>query len=645
MVPAPEFVARAIGGLLALLCACAPSGELAPSTRLVAAAVQAGGPNPDASLLSLTVTGACSVRYEVTTVTTDGAAWLRLPQGGTGTIAPGQTRTVLVGFDVVSTNLRAGTYVGSLIVTGRCDDLEGRMARGSPLVVPASLNVTPGPVVPPVCGERMPGVEAEPMNEGPCNDTLATAEVLDPNLQQATGTLNQHANGPDVDFYRFEVASVPSIYRVTAEPDPNQAIAPPPRPVVDVMRADGSLHAAGPGGVELDDAMMSSREVLFTTPGTYYLRVQNTPGGASGPNAAYIVSAQSLLIDSGPNAFFPADLPSAINTPSAGVPFADLPRWRVYLPAGSTLSTRVLAARLASPSILDLRLLVYEMIYDMNGQPAPVLVFQNDNEDASTIDPGGTWTTPHDNHYLVVVDWTGPFVPNQALQLQMECASGHLPFALGGLVDLATCLRTPARDETCAPELPSACANRPNLLSNGGFEVAPQDGLGPPPSWTTTAMVLDSGCAAMPPEPDCYQFDPSFFGPAVGAFEQRRFAALSEQGLAQSLAEPLVAGRTYHLRVAQRRSPQVGFDGPAALRLHLSSSIDEAGAPPTPFLGYTCSTGSATTWHERAFTFTAPDDAASRPHLSLHAMGEGYQRPSYNLGVDAISLVDVTDCP
>jgi hypothetical protein len=167
MVPAPEFVARAIGGLLAFLCACAPSGELAPSTRLVAAAVQAGGPNPDASLLSLTVTGACSVRYEVTTVTTDGAAWLRLPQGGTGTIAPGQTRTVLVGFDVVSTNLRAGTYVGSLIVTGRCDDLEGRMARGSPLVVPASLNVTPGPVVPPVCGERMPGVEAEPMNEGP----------------------------------------------------------------------------------------------------------------------------------------------------------------------------------------------------------------------------------------------------------------------------------------------------------------------------------------------------------------------------------------------------------------------------------------------------------------------------------------------
>lgn len=596
---------------------------------VVATALTAGAANPPAQDVVLSNRGDCALAYTASVTTTDGLAWLRVAQGASGTVEPGAQATLQLGFEAQT--LPPGTFVGSVLVTGACTS-NGRIARRSPVAIAVSLTVKPAPVVPPNCPSKVDGEENESVAQPACNDTVATADrYVHPAL--LTGALQ---TASDVDLYRFEVDEAASVFIVDVRPAQDAPLGSVPRPIVDVLGPDGSVFALGPSGPELDDAGASSREVFFPTAGTYYARVRNSGAGAFGADARYTLTLSRQPLES-LERFFPIDETLAINAPSASLPTVLVPRVRLFLEGGSSVLTSVLAARNGFQSALDYRL----FIYDVEDLSTPVLVTQNDDESTQTTDPGLSWSTgAASRYYLVVVDWRGPLTFPQSLRLKTTCAPGTLPFQRPNTAG-PTCLPVPSE---CAPPVPAACAQRPNLIVNGGFEAVPAQRFDPPPGWSPAAQptIHDVGCDEGSQLPDCYGFPTTFFGTNVAPGAGRRFGGVAN-GIAQVLA-PLQPGRTYHLSALVRQSNAGGLDGAASLQAHLASDVFDLTS--TSPLGLACPTsGPGAAFAQRAFTFVAPADAASRPVFSLSAVGQSLEPSNHALALDEVQLVDITSCP
>ncbi|MCA9667908.1 MAG: hypothetical protein KC503_20060 [Myxococcales bacterium] len=195
----------------------------------------------------------------------------------------------------------------------------------------------------------------------------------------------------------------------------------------------------------------------------------------------------------------------------------------------------------------------------------------------------------------------------------------------------------------CVATVPYCCG-QPNLLVNGGFETVPNAGTGQgllPSSWVTTASIV--------PGADTYSNDgsygaaPSAFGNFTGvtAYEGIRWVAGGSVGFnesfGQTLATPLVPGKTYRLEARIRPSVNRPIAGSYAVYLQ-----DTATAPTTQVVLGTFCHSEAPAWVSRSFTFVAPANAASLPVLSFLPVSAD-TRTTYP-GLDDVSLSDVTPC-
>ncbi len=127
---------------LLLLAACNTGGQ--PGELQVPASIQQevneGGPNPAARTVVVTNSGTCELALSGTVATADGRPWVSLAPSNAN-VAPGANVNLSLSFDVVSTSLLPGNYVGTLTLTGTCT-ATGQAARGSPKTVALNLRVT-----------------------------------------------------------------------------------------------------------------------------------------------------------------------------------------------------------------------------------------------------------------------------------------------------------------------------------------------------------------------------------------------------------------------------------------------------------------------------------------------------------------------
>src|SRR5207245_1505611 len=72
-------------------------------------------------------------------VIANGLGWLSVTPGG-GTIAPSSSANVTVKIDVVTPALSAGTYTGSIGISGLCTK-NNKAATGSPVLIPVNVLV------------------------------------------------------------------------------------------------------------------------------------------------------------------------------------------------------------------------------------------------------------------------------------------------------------------------------------------------------------------------------------------------------------------------------------------------------------------------------------------------------------------------
>lgn len=579
-----------------------------------------------------------------------------LPNGVQGTTyrqelsvasSAGQTTFVVAsgqlpaGLTVVSTGMRTADITGTPTGTGASTfTIEARQSGGVVGTRNYTLSISASA---PACPPKDMVGELEPAGQT-CNDTIATA---DPYIGSSyiRGVLDARTSGVDIDVYRLVVPYDVSIWSVYVRPAEDVQLAQRPRPTFDVLRPDGSLLAAAPRGPELDTAGLSAREILFPAAGTYYLRVSNTAGGVSGPNSAYELRASvNDFVVNANLATFPADQSGTVVAPSASRG-SNIPRFTMFMAAGSRVVTSVTAAGLPSASALDVRLSIYDNT-DFDTTGVTTLVATNDDRSPTNRDPSIEWTVPRTGTYQFVLDWAGPAGAGEAYRLTLDCAPGHLAFsAPGDPLRSFLCLPVPQSEPECAPQLPGFASQRPNLLVNGGFETAPANVsvFTAPPSWSGVGGIpttYDAACAPPNPAPDCFFSQPANWAAGSVPAEGRRFSeARDGTGLAQTLT--LTPGRSYQLRARFQQSPSPASPARGTVRAYLGASVDSFSDGTASALGHFCATANANGYVERAYTFTAPPSAAGQRTLILVGMPV-LTSDSLHLAIDAISLIDVT---
>jgi hypothetical protein len=113
----------------------APVIATSPST-LTFAATQ--GLNPNTQSLNVTNNGDAPLTFTPSVTTTTGGAWLSVSPSGQTVVAPGATATLTA--TVTSAALGAASYSGSIAIVDST-------ATNSPVTIPVSLTVSPGPVL------------------------------------------------------------------------------------------------------------------------------------------------------------------------------------------------------------------------------------------------------------------------------------------------------------------------------------------------------------------------------------------------------------------------------------------------------------------------------------------------------------------
>jgi hypothetical protein len=119
----------------------APDIDVRASDSASGLLVPEGGPNPAPVSIRVRNRGACPLALTATAFTTDGAPWLSVSPTE-AELGPAASTELTLSFEVVTTALVPGNYVGTVRLAGTCVNT-GRDARGSPRTVSVNLRVIP----------------------------------------------------------------------------------------------------------------------------------------------------------------------------------------------------------------------------------------------------------------------------------------------------------------------------------------------------------------------------------------------------------------------------------------------------------------------------------------------------------------------
>jgi hypothetical protein len=119
----------------------APDIAVSASDSASGLLVPEGGPNPAPASIQVRNRGSCPLALTAAAFTTDGKPWLSVSPTA-AEVGAGASTELTLSFEVVTTTLTPGNYVGSVHLTGTCVTT-GQDARGSPRLVAVNLTVTP----------------------------------------------------------------------------------------------------------------------------------------------------------------------------------------------------------------------------------------------------------------------------------------------------------------------------------------------------------------------------------------------------------------------------------------------------------------------------------------------------------------------